>query len=257
MLDAIIWGLVQGLTEFLPISSSGHLVLVPALLEAAGATVSDPDLATSAVLHLGTLAAVLAYYRSDLAALTRFRTDPEARRVIGLLALGTIPALIGLPLEGWISSFESNPRAVAIALLATGVILFASTRIRVGSKRLEEATPRDAIIVGVCQAFSLIPGISRSGTTITAGLSRGLGREQAARYSFLLAIPTIAGGGLLSLGGLVSGGVDLWPVLAGFLVALFTGYLAIALLLRILVTRGFSPFVLYCFVMGTVSLVVL
>ena len=218
---------------------------------------SDPDLATSAVLHLGTLAAVLAYYRSDLAALARFRADPEARRVLGLLALGTVPALIGLPLEGRIASFESNPRAVAVALLVTGVILFASTRIRIGSRRLEDATALDAIIVGVSQAFSLIPGISRSGSTITAGLSRGMAREQAARYSFLLAIPTIAGGGLLSLGGLVSGGVDLGPVLAGFLVAMVTGYLAIALLLRILVTRGFAPFVLYCLVVGTISFVVL
>lgn len=257
MLDAIIWGLVQGLTEFLPISSSGHLVLVPALLEAAGATVSDPDLATSAVLHLGTLAAVLAYYRSDLVALARFRVDPEARRVLGLLALGTVPALVGLPLEGQIAAFESNPRAVAVALLVTAVILFASTRIPIRSRRLEDGTPLDAVIVGVSQAFSLVPGISRSGSTITAGLSRGLAREQAARYSFLLAIPTIAGGGLLSLGELVSGGVDLGPILVGFVVALITGYLAIALLLRVLVTRGFSPFVLYCLVVGTVSLVVL
>lgn len=257
MFDAIIWGLVQGLTEFLPISSSGHLVLVPALLEAGGAEMSDPDLATSAVLHLGTLVAVIAYYRRDLIELARFRTEPQARHVLWLLALGTVPAVIGLPLEGALSRLESNPDAVAIALLGTGAILFISTRLPIGSRRLEAGTTRDALIVGVSQALALIPGISRSGSTITAGLARGLDRREAARFSFLLAIPTIAGGGLLSLGDLISTGVDLGPVAVGFLFALVSGYAAIALILRILVTRGFAPFVAYCLTMGTVSLIIL
>ena len=257
MLDAIIWGLVQGLTEFLPISSSGHLVLVPALLDAAGVEMSDPDLATSAVLHLGTLVAVIAYYRADLARMSRFRTDPVARRILLLLVIGTIPALIGLPLEETLSRLEARPELVAIALLGTGVILFVSTRLPIRDRTLREATPTEALTVGTAQALALIPGISRSGTTITAGLALGLDREEAARFSFLLAIPTIAGGGLLSLGALVAGGIDLGPILVGFLVSMVTGYLAIVLLLRILVSRGFGPFVAYCLAVGTLSLVVL
>ena len=253
MLDAIIWGFVQGLTEFLPISSSGHLVLVPALLEAAGADISDPDLATSAVLHLGTLVAVVAYYRADLARMAGFRTDPVARRILLLLAIGTIPALVGLPLEDTLSRLEERPELVAIALLGTGV----TTRVPVRRRSLDEATPVEALAVGAAQALALIPGISRSGTTITAGLALGLDREEAARFSFLLAIPTIAGGGLLSLGSLVAGGIDLAPILVGFLVSLVTGYAAIVLLLRILVSRGFGPFVAYCLAMGTLTLVVL
>ena len=257
MFDAIIWGLVQGLTEFLPISSSGHLALVPALLSETGLEIDDPSLPVSVVLHLGTLLAVLVFYRSDLSSLLRFRQDPNARRVINLLALGTIPVVVGLPLRTQISEFESDPTKVAAALIVTGLILAASTRAPYGRIRLEDATVTDALLVGIAQAFALLPGISRSGSTITMGLFRGLDRTEAARYSFLLAIPTIAGAGVLSLSDLSDTTSDVGPIAVGFIVSALSGYAAITWLIRILATRSFMPFSLYCLALGTLALIVL
>ena len=252
MLEAILWGLVQGLTEFLPISSSGHLVLVPAFLG-----VEPPDLATSALLHLGTLAAVLIYYRRDLAKIVRFRRDPEARHILLLLIIGTIPATIGILLERQLELFQESVTAVAIALLVTGLVLVISGFIARRAKTLEQATNNDAVLIGIAQATALLPGISRSGMTITASLGRGFSAEQAARFSFLLAIPAIAGGGLIETIQLAGeGGIsaELW---VGVLVAAVSGYLAIAFLIRTLVRIGLRPFALYCFVVGILALVLL
>jgi undecaprenyl-diphosphatase len=252
MLEAMLWGLVQGLTEFLPISSSGHLVLVPAFLG-----VEPPDLATSALLHLGTLAAVLAYYRRDLARLARFRRDPESRHVLWLLIIGTIPATIGIVLERQLELFQESVTAVAIALLVTGVVLVVSGFIIRRSKTLEQATSGDAWLVGVAQATALLPGISRSGMTITASLGRGLTGEQAARFSFLLAVPAIAGGGIIEavqLAGDSGISAGLW---VGVLVAAASGYVAIAFLIRTLVRIGLRPFAVYCFAVGILALILL
>lgn len=256
MLDAAIWGLIQGLTEFLPVSSSGHLVLVPAFLDRLGIDIGDPDLAVTAVLHLGTLLAVLAYYRNDILGVVKAPSAPRSRRLIFLVTLGTVPALIGLPLRGPLGEFEENVTLVGAALIVTGVILAIGSR-RTGRRLLEEGTWRDAALVGVAQAFALIPGISRSGSTITAGLLRGFDREEAARFSFLLAIPTIAGGGLISLLDVAGTPVDLGAVLVGALVAAVSGYAAIAFLIRLLVSRGFGPFVAYCVAVGAIAVAVL
>ena len=194
MPNAIFWGLIQGLTEFLPISSSGHLVLVPALLGQEG-----PDLATSAVLHLGTLAAVLAYYRRDVIGILRF--DRPGRRLLTLLAIGSVPAVVGgLIFRGVLEELNETPRAVAVALIATGVVLLSTMLVRVGDKMTTDIGPTDAGIIGVAQATALIPGVSRSGMTIAAGLWRGMSRIEAARFAFLLGIPAIAGAGLLEFG---------------------------------------------------------
>jgi undecaprenyl-diphosphatase len=252
MLEAMLWGLVQGLTEFLPISSSGHLVLVPAFLG-----VEPPDLATSALLHLGTLVAVLFYYRKDLARMIHFRRDPDARRVLTLLIVGTIPATIGILLEHQLELFQESVTAVAVALLVTGLVLVVSGFIVRRAGTLEKATATDAVLVGVAQATALLPGISRSGMTITASLARGLSAEQAARFSFLLAVPAIAGGGVIEAFQLAGeGGIpaELW---VGVLVAAVSGYLAIAFLIRTLVRIGLRPFALYCFVVGTLALILL
>lgn len=257
MIEAIIWGLVQGLTEFLPVSSSGHLVLVPAFLSHAGMDIAAPELAVSAVLHLGTLVAVLAYYRKDLLNLTRAATDPEARRVLGLLALGTVPALIGLAVKDSLDRLEENPRAVAVALLFTGLVLAVGSRLTVGDRRLESSTPRHALRVGIAQAMALVPGVSRSGMTITEGLRTGLAPAEAAKFSFLLAIPTIAGGGLLSLLELTNAEVSFGPILVGLAVSAVSGYLAIAALLKALAKVGFAPFSIYCLVVGVAALIVL
>ena len=181
MFEAVLWGLVQGLTEFLPISSSGHLVLVPAFVG-----VDQPDLATSAVLHLGTLAAVVAFYRRDLVKLTHFRRDPDPRRILALLAIGTVPAVIGVFVEDKIGSLQEDTTAVALALLVTGIVLFVSGWFMSGRLSLERLRLSDGFLIGVAQAIALIPGISRSGMTITAGLSRNLERPEAARFTFRL-----------------------------------------------------------------------
>ena len=257
MFDAIIWGLIQGLTEFLPISSSGHLVLVPALLAEAGIDIGEPSLTVSAVLHLGTLLAVVIFYRSDLVRLTHVRRDPQARRTLGVLALGTIPAVIGLPLRSGLESIEQNPPVVAGALIVTGLVLVVAERLPRGTRDLEAARASDAILVGVAQAFALIPGISRSGSTITMATARGFDRVEAARFSFLLAIPTIAGGGLLSLLELDGGDGSAGAIFLGFVVAAISGYAAIAVLLRLITTRGFLPFAAYCFIVGALALIVL
>jgi undecaprenyl-diphosphatase len=257
VIEAIVWGLVQGLTEFLPVSSSGHLVLVPAFLSRAGMDIAAPELAVSAVLHLGTLVAVLAYYRKDLLNLTRAASDPEARRVLGLLALGTVPVLSGFAVRDAVGRLEENPRAVAVALLGTGLVLALGSRLPVGNRRLETSTAGQAIRVGIAQAIALVPGISRSGMTITEGLRTGLAPAEAARFSFLLAIPTIAGGGLLSLLDLAGTEVSFAPIVVGFAVSAVSGYLAIAALLKALAKVGFAPFSIYCLVAGVAALIVL
>jgi len=252
MIDAIFWGLIQGLTEFLPISSSGHLVLIPALFGREG-----PDLATSALLHLGTLAAVVAYYRNDVARLIKF--DRPARKVITLIIIGTIPAVIlGLTFEDTLDRLTDMPDAVAVAMIVTGVILIATVLIRVGDKTMSDLSATDAGLIGLAQSLALIPGISRSGMTISAGLVRGQGRVEAARFGFLLGIPAIAGAGVFELIKLLDepGGVT-GATWVGVVVAGVTGYIAIAVLLRVLTRFGLAPFGIYCIAFGTLSLLVL
>jgi undecaprenyl-diphosphatase len=252
MLDAIIWGLIQGLTEFLPVSSSGHLVLIPALLDRPG-----PDLATNAMLHLGTLGAVLVYYRSDIADMAKF--DRPARKLITLILIGTIPAVIlGLLFEDKIEELVSEPSKVAVMLIVTGVVLLATTQLRLGDRRTKDIGPLDSLLTGFAQALALIPGISRSGMTISAGLSRGMQRTEAARFAFLLGIPVIAGAGLLEIVGVLTSGESIpGTVWVGVVVAGLSGYAAIAILLKLLTRVGLAPFGLYCVTFGAIAIYVL
>lgn len=250
MLAAAIWGLVQGLTEFLPVSSSGHLVIIPAFLSRLGLDVPQPGLAVAAVLHLGTLVSVLVYFRDDVARMLRFRSDPKGRRLLGLVLIGTLPALAGLFLEGSLERFQETVANVGWALIATGVILVIGQRFSKGTRLLDDARPIDAITVGIAQALALIPGISRSGSTITAGNIRGLRPADAARYSFLLGIPTIAGAGLLQLPDLAGTGRIDGALAVGFVTAAVSGYLAIAVLLATIRRVGLGPFAVYAFVVG-------
>lgn len=252
MLEASFWGLIQGLTEFLPISSSGHLVLVPALLGT-----EPPDLATSAMLHLGTLLAVLVYFRRDLLEMLRF--SEHGKLLIRLLVIGTIPAaVLGLAFQSFFDRLSETPRYVAIALIGTGVMLLATRAIIDRARRVEESSNGDAAIIGLSQAVALVPGISRSGITISTGLLRGFERAEAARYSFLLGIPAIAGAGLLKSIELAGepGGIP-GAVFVGMAVAAVAGYAAIALLLRLIRRIGLVPFGVYCLAVGAISLVVL
>jgi undecaprenyl-diphosphatase len=252
MVDAILWGLIQGLTEFLPVSSSGHLVLIPALLEREG-----PDLATSAMLHLGTLAAVLLYFRSDLVGMAKF--DRPGRKMITLIVIGTVPAVVlGLAFKGAIEDLIKDPRSVAFMLIVTGVVLLGTTLLRIGDTRTEDLRPLDAILTGLAQSLALIPGISRSGMTITSGLLRGMSRTEAARFAFLLGIPVIAGAGLLEIADVLGSGASIdSAVWIGMIVAGVSGYAAIAFLLRVLNRVGLAPFGIYCVVAGTFAAVVL
>lgn len=253
MLAAIIWGLVQGLTEFLPISSSGHLVIIPAFLANLGFDISPPSLAVSAVLHLGTLLAVVVYFRMDLMKVVRFRDDPEGRRIALLVAVGTIPALVGFPLKDRIESIQDDVTKVGFALIATGVILVIGQMFARGTRQLGQGRIPDAIVVGVAQAFALIPGISRSGITISAANSQGFQPTQSARFSFLLGIPAIAGAGLISLPDLFGTDALGWDLVVGLVLAGVSGYAAIAILLAALRRVGLIPFAIYCFIVGSLT----
>jgi undecaprenyl-diphosphatase len=249
MVDALLWGLIQGLTEFLPISSSGHLVLVPAVLGRDG-----PDLATSAVLHLGTLAAVLVFFRAEVGHVVR-RT-PQGKRLLRLLIIGTIPAAaLGFVFKDGFESLNDNPTGVAVALILTGIALFASRWIPRGDRTMSDSSDRDAVTLGLGQALALIPGVSRSGATIATGLVRGFDRAEAARFSFLLGIPAIAGAGLFEFIDLArDGGGVTSTTWVGMAVAAVSGYAAIALLLRLIGRAGLAPFGVYCVGFGTIAL---
>lgn len=257
MLAAIIWGLIQGLTEFLPISSSGHLVIVPEFLDRLGFEIEPPTLAVSAALHLGTLIAVLIYYRDDLRKVISFRTDPEGRRIALLVLIGTLPALAGFPLRDRIEHLQEDVTKVGAALLATGVVLVLGQLMAKGSRKLIDGKIPDAVVVGIAQAFALIPGISRSGVTISAGNSQRFEPTEAARFSFLLGIPAIAGAGLLSLPEVFASGDFGMELAVGVVVSAVSGYAAIALLLAALRRIGLFPFAAYCLVVGVLTILYL
>ena len=252
MLEAIVWGLVQGLTEFLPVSSSGHLRVVPDLLG-----LDPPDLATSAVLHLGTLVAVLTFYRRDIIWMVRgIRNDPGARRLVLMVVTATIPAAVaGTVLTEQVERFQASSAAVGAALVATGAILLATKFLTRRTRRAEEVTILDSLRIGVAQALALLPGISRSGIVITAGMMRGLSGTQAARFGFLMAVPVTLGAGIREALAVAGAGAHAPELIAGTLVAAVFGYWAISLLIRVLVRHGLWPFSVYCFLAGAVALI--
>ena len=259
-------GIVQGLTEFLPISSSGHLLLVPYLFGW-----DDPfieSLAFSVVLHAGTLAALLVYFREDwrrlipagLATLRdrSFQADPD-RRLAWLIAVATIPAVIAaLLFNDLIEDAFRQAWLVALTLVVGGVILWLADRYGPRTHRLESLTFRGATGIGIAQALALIPGVSRSGISMSAALFAGLDRADAARFSFLMATPitamAVAYEGLKLVRGEVVGAEPL-TLIVGIVAAFVSGILAITVLLRYLQTRSFTVFVVYRFVLAAVVLV--
>lgn len=252
MLEAIVWGLVQGLTEFLPVSSSGHLRVVPDLMG-----LDPPDLATSAVLHLGTLVAVLAFYRKDIRWMVRgIRGDPRARRMVLMLAVATVPAVAaGTVLVEQVERFQDSATAVGAALVVTGAILLAAHLTSERTRRAEDLSTLDSLGMGMAQALALLPGISRSGVVIATGLMRGLSSTQAARFGFLMAVPVTLGAGAREALAVAGTGAQIPELIAGVVVAAVSGYWAISLLLRALLRHGLWPYSVYCFLIGAVALV--
>lgn len=267
LLQALVLGIVQGLTEFLPISSSGHLIIVPSLLGW-----DDPfitSLGFSVALHAGTLVALLVYFRADwtrlvpagLAAIRdrSFRGEPD-RRLAWLLVVSTIPAaVLGALLNDPVERAVRQVNLVAVLLVVGGGILWLADRWLSGRTPLERLSMPAALGIGLAQALALLPGISRSGISISAGLFAGLDREGAARYSFLMATPIIAGAVVYEGAKLVRGGevlAEAGPLAVGILAALVSGLLAISVLLRYVRTRSYSVFVAYRIALAAVVLAV-
>jgi undecaprenyl-diphosphatase len=262
IIEAIILGIIQGATEFLPISSSGHLILLPSIL-----SLDEPNLNAIAIAHQGTLLAVLIYFRKDLwqiirAVFSGLRagqpwSDPQSR--LGwYIALGSLPAVVvGLLFADTIDSVLARPVPAAAALIVTGIILLIGERLISGRKRLSEMRWGDALAIGLAQALALVPGISRSGVTISAGLGRGLDRETAARYSFLLGVPAIAGAGLLAALDLMQSPTiseQIPELLLTFTAAAVVGYACIHFLLTWLRQRTLYLFAGYCIAFGVIYL---
>ena len=269
LLSSILLGLIQGVAEFLPISSSGHLAIAEHLLGMSGMEVPK---FFDVLLHLGTLAAVFAAYWGDIrdmvleffagvGDLVHHSTPnpvPPARRLILLIIVGTLPLFLVLPFQDLVEGLADNMYFVAGALLVTGCLLYASDRVKKGRKTEKTATMLDVLLVGVAQAIATCPGISRSGTTITAGCFVGFERKFAVRFSFLLSIPAILGANVLSLKDALEAGID-WgqvPVyLVGVLVAAAVGYACIRLLKMIADKGKFGFFAYYCWFAGLVTLI--
>jgi len=268
--SAIFLGIVQGLAEFLPISSSGHLSFFQNFM---GLTnVEAENLFFDVLLHLGTLAAVFVAYWGEIKALVlEFFTmigvrklprgqkpDRLSRRMIFFIILGTLPLFAVLPVKDKVEGLYGNTFFIGFAFLLTGTLLFLSDRMSRGGKDLRTATILDVLVVGIGQAVAVVPGLSRSGTTISAGLTRGFDREFAVKFSFLLSIPAVLGANLLSLIDAAQAGIDwsLMPMyLAGVLTSAVCGYLALRLL-RFITQRGkFGLFCYYCWGAGLVTLI--
>ena len=269
-LSSFLLGLVQGIAEFLPISSSGHLAIAQNLLGMSDAG-TVPEF-FDVLLHLGTLVAVFVAYWADIKdmVLEFFRGAgdlihhstpnpvPPARRLILLIILGTLPLFVVLPVKDAVQGLSNSMAFIGAAPIVTGVLLFVSDRVKKGRKNERTATWLDVLIVGIGQAIATMPGISRSGMTITTGCFVGFERKFAVRFSFLLSIPAVLGANILSLADAAKAGIN-WaevPVyLVGVVTAAVVGYLCIRLL-RFIADRGkFGAFAYYCWAVGVLTLV--
>ena len=271
VLSSIFLGLVQGVAEFLPISSSGHL----ALFQYFFGLNSEESLFFNVLLHLGTLIAIFVYYWRDIVSLCREfvrlvtclfsrekrrqmkRLPPDGRMIL-MIVVATLPLFVILPIKDKVEGLYTNPIFVGCALLVTGGLLFYSDRMRRGKKGPKSATFLDALLVGVGQAIAVTPGLSRSGTTISVGMMRGFHRRFAVRFSFLLSIPAVLGANILSIGEAVQQGIDVSNLpgyIIGTIVAAVSGFFAIRLV-NVLADKGkFGNFAYYCWGIGAAAVV--
>ena len=267
-LMSVVLGFVQGVAEFLPISSSGHLSLLQTWFG-----LEEPDNLFNVLLHFATLIAVCVVYWRDIVDMIAefFRgvgalcsrkgnsgPVPPARRLVMMVILGTLPLVLVLPIEDKVESLGASNIFVGIALLVTGAILFVSDRMARGRKNARTATVTDALLVGCAQAVAVIPGLSRSGCTISAGMALGFDRTFAVRYSFLLSLPAVLGATLLKVLDVVKDGIDtaLLPIyLVGMVVAGVVGYFSIRLVNLLAQKNKFGKFAYYCWAIGVVAIV--
>jgi undecaprenyl-diphosphatase len=262
-LEAVVLGLTQGLTEFLPISSTAHLRIVPAF-----AGWDDPGAAFTAVTQLGTMLAVLLYFREDLLRIARAWVaslrDPARRydldaRIGWYIVLGTVPiGIFGVLFKDQIESGARDLYLIGTALILLGLVLLAAEKVGRRERGMEQIRTRDGFAIGMAQALALVPGVSRSGATITAGLFMGLDRTSAARFSFLLSIPAVVLSGLLELGSILSGEegetTTAFGLVVATLLAFASGYASIAFLLRFLTSHSTAVFVAYRLGLGALVL---
>src|SRR3954466_16169652 len=262
-LQAIVLGIVQGLTEFLPISSTAHLRIVPAFFGW-----DDPGAAFTAVVQLGTMAAVLLFFRQDLLRIARatigslrdrslWRTPDRTALEGWYIILGTIPiAILGVAFKHKIEHEFRTLELIGTALIVMGLVLLAADATSRRERNLDDLTMRDGWIIALPQAAALVPGVSRSGATITAGLGLGFDRASAARYSFLLSVPAVVLSGLFELKDVGDGGgYGVFPTIVATILAFFVGYWSIAFLLRFLATHTLKLFVAYRLLIGLLVLV--
>jgi undecaprenyl-diphosphatase len=256
--QALILGIIQGLGEFLPISSSAHLALAPWILHW-----QDPGLAFDVALHFGTLVAVLWYFRAEWIALiaaakdilVKRRVDTERERRVMFLIVATIPgAVAGLAFEKQAEHAFRDPRVVAIALIVMGVVLWAVDRYAKRDRPLAAMRWSDAILIGLAQMFAIIPGVSRSGSTITAGRGLRFTREDAAVFSFLMSMPIIAAAAVLKMPQAIREQGLSAPMITGVLASAISGWIAITVLLRVVSRHSYGVFAVYRVLLGAAVL---
>ena len=268
ILHAVVLGLVQGLSEFLPISSSGHLLLVPWLFDWNDFDSESVEKAFDVALHIGTLVAVIAYFRHDLVVYVReglravFRRDRPVTtegRIAWLLMLSTVPAAaVGALFESQIDEQLGTPTIIGVSLILGGLLLAWADR-AAGTRVVEDYTVKDAVIVGAAQALALNPGTSRSGITITAARFRHFDRDAAARLSFLMMIPVTGGAVVFKMAGLAADGIPddlVVPMIVGIVTSGIAGWIAVWGTLTIVRTHSFTPFVIYRVLLGVAVLVI-
>ena len=267
ILQAIIIGLVQGLTEFLPVSSSAHLIFVQ---QALGLT--DVPLAFDVLLHVGTLVAVFIYFYNDIIQMIKgfflslidlkegefmseIKRDPY-KKLAWLTIIATIPiGVVGLLFNDVVEELFGGLTVPAFLLLITGCLLYFSQRMNSGKINVQNISTKEALVMGCGQALAILPGLSRSGTTIASGLFVGLDKEFAAKFSFILSIPAILGAAVVQLKDLSGANIELSACVAGFIVAVISGYIAISFLLKLVRERSLDIFAFYCWIVGIVILV--
>lgn len=262
ILKSLILGLIQGLTEFLPVSSSGHLVLAQYFFH-----VEEGGVALDVVLHLGTLLAVIIFFWKDIVRLACAlpylfsqkggEQKQGDKRIVWMLIVASVPtAILGFAFEDFLTSLYATPVAVPYTLLITALLMLIANRMMNGKRGLTEMKPAQAFLVGVFQGIAIMPGISRSGSTIFGGLIQGFDREEAARFSFLLSIPAIVGAALFKLDDITNLSASYaLPMAAGFLAAAVSGFIAIQFLMALIKRKKLYVFSIYCVAVAVISLI--